>query len=87
MDTQIGSFEYEITSGDSPQKAIGYTQLYGTSPYNCDIEADIEWYDGALSHEWVKENTVDNALGWIEAFDTDVGQFHVDTSDRATYGI
>ena len=30
---------------------------------------------------------MDNVLEWIEAFDTDVGQFHVDTSDRATYGI
>ena len=87
MDTQIGSFEYVITSGDSPQKAIGYTQLYGASPYDCDIEADIEWYDSTLNYAWVKENTVDNELAWIEAFDTDIGQFHVDTADRAAYGI
>jgi hypothetical protein len=40
-----------------------------------------------LNYDWVKENTVDSVLAWIEAFDTDKGQFHVDTSDRTTYGI
>jgi len=87
LDTQISSFEYVIASGDSPTKNIAYTQLYGASPYDCDIEAEIFYYDGVTHYDWVKENSVNSMLAWIEAFDTDVGTWHIDTSDRATYGI
>ena len=76
-----------ITSGDSPTKNLVYTQLRGASPYDCDIEAEIFYYDSVLQLDWVKENAVNSVLSWIETFDTDVGTWHIDTSDRATYGI
>ena len=37
-------------------------------------------------YDWVADNGL-STLTWINAFDTDIGTFAVDTSDRATYGI
>ena len=76
-----------ITSGDSPTKNLVYTQLYGPSPYDCDIEAEIFYFDGYPNLDWIEDTAVSAGLAWIEAFDTDLGIWNIDTSDRATYGI
>lgn len=52
LDTQINSITYEIESGDSPTYAIGYTQLYGPSPYNCDLEHNMYLWDDVVLLDW-----------------------------------
>ena len=72
---------------DTPAtKAIAYTQLYGAAPYSCNIDATLEYLDKDLVYDWVADNSR-SSLTWMASFDTDIGAFTVDTSDRATYGI
>ena len=89
LDTEIDSFNYTIASGALPSTGdfrMAYTQLYGGTPYDCDIEATLEYLDSDLVYDWV-DDTALSTLAWISSFDTDIGAFVVDTSDRATYGI
>ena len=77
-----------ITGAASPTYAIGYTQAFAASPFDCDLEHNIYYWDETVSGDWKgpDDPSLTN-LGFISSMDADNGAFVITTADRATYGI